>query len=70
MKSKKSSRTIRQAEAEVSDYIVENRTNLINLAGEMAESIVHKTIDTSSENVLSLIKPIIEQYESYKKILF
>jgi len=60
---------IRQAEAEVSDYIVENRTNLINLAGEMAESIVHKTIDTSSENVLSLIKPIIEQYEATENII-
>ena len=60
---------IKQSEVQVDDYINENKANIIKLAGVMAESIVHKTIDTSSDKVLSLIKPIIEQYRSTENII-
>lgn len=58
---------IEEAELAVEDYYKKNKLEIINLAGTMAESIVHKTVDTSS--VLSLIKPIIEQYESTENII-
>lgn len=52
---------IEEAQNQVREYFNENRSNLIQLAADMAESIVHSTIDTSSENILTLIKPILDQ---------
>lgn len=60
---------LKQAEDHVSEYLEENRNRIINLAGDMAESIVNKTIDKSSDNILMLIKPIIQQYRRKDQII-
>lgn len=60
---------VEQAQREVSQYFVENRKNIIELAVNMAESIIHATIDTSSENIMLLIKPILQQYGKKETII-
>ncbi|WFA07899.1 FliH/SctL family protein [Tissierella sp. Yu-01] len=60
---------IEQAERKVKEYFLDNRDRILNLAGEMAESIVHDVIDTSSKNITSLIKPIIQLYEETENII-
>lgn len=60
---------IDQAEKEVKRYFSENQDNIIRLAGDMAESIVHTTIDISSESVLLLVKPIIDLNERNELIV-
>ncbi len=57
------------AEREVGVYIDENRQRIIRLAGQMAESIIHSTIDTSSENMLQLIKPVIQQFKKVENVI-
>lgn len=59
----------KQAEEEVKSYFNDNKEKIIQLAGDIAESIVNTTIDLSSENILSLIKPIIQQYEKNESII-
>ena len=53
---------VKQAEKNIVDYFKSNKMNMINLAVEIAESIIHYTIDTSSENILMVINPILEEY--------
>lgn len=60
---------LNQAQREVSDYYKDNKEEIINLAGQMAESIVHTTIDTSDEKLMLLIKPIIQLYEKSERII-
>ena len=60
---------IEQAKLEVEKYYNDNKDNIIRLAGDMAESIVNKTIDLSSENILLLIKPIIDLNERNELIV-
>lgn len=60
---------LQDAQMEVKDYYKDTRDELINLAGQMAESIVHNTIDTSDENIMLLIKPIIQMYEKSERII-
>lgn len=59
----------KQAEEEVKSYFNDNKEKIIRLAGDIAESIVNTTIDLSSENILLLIKPIIQQYEKNESII-
>ena len=60
---------IEQAKKQVSAYISENHDNIIKLAGDMAESIVQSTIDESTENILMLIKPILQQFGKKESII-
>ena len=60
---------VKQAEEYVEEYYDENKDRIIRLAGDIAESIVHQTIDTSSENLLILIKPLVQQYRNKKQII-
>jgi flagellar assembly protein FliH len=60
---------LEQAKMEVDAYVRENEQKIIALAADMAESIVHKTIDTSDENILTIIRPIIEQFEGKESIV-
>lgn len=60
---------INQAHTYTSDYLVENHHNIIRLAADMAESIVHTVIDESSENVTRLIKPILQQFSKKENII-
>lgn len=60
---------VKQAEEYVEAYYEENEERIIRLAGDIAESIVHKTIDTSSEDLLMLIRPVVQQYRNKKQII-
>lgn len=60
---------LKQAEEEVRKYCHENKNSIIGLAADMAEAIVHATIDASSQNILLLIKPILEQYRKKENII-
>lgn len=53
---------VKQAEKNIEDYFKTNKINMINLVAEIAESIIHYTIDTSSENILMIINPILDEY--------
>lgn len=53
---------VEQAERNIDEYFKTNKTNIINLAAEMAESIIHSEIDGSSDNILMIINPILQQY--------
>lgn len=57
------------AKQKVSDYFADKKDMIIRLAGDMAESITHKTIDLSQENLLMLIKPIIQAFEKNESII-
>ena len=54
---------------EVEKYMAENQKRIIDLAVQMAESIVHSTIDSSSENLMQLIKPIIQQFRKVDSVI-
>lgn len=58
-----------RAEKEVDKYIKENEDRIVRLAAQMAESIVHQTIDTSSDNILQLIKPILLKFKRAETII-
>lgn len=60
---------LKQAEEEVKKYGHDNKNAIIGLAADMAEAIVHTTIDASSQNILLLIKPILEQYGKKESII-
>ncbi|MPW24793.1 hypothetical protein GC105_03180 [Alkalibaculum sp. M08DMB] len=60
---------IEQANRYVANYYTDNRVKIIQLAADMAESIVHNTINTSSENIVMLIKPILQQYGKKENII-
>ena len=60
---------IQQAKEEVESYFNENKDKIIQLAADMAECIVHNNIDLSDENILLLIKPIIQLYEDNENII-
>lgn len=60
---------VKQAGEHVEEYYEENQKRIIRLAADMAESIVHDTIDTSSQNVLMLVKPVLQQYRKKEQII-
>lgn len=60
---------IKESEKHVDEYLEENKKEIINLAINIAETIVHSTIDESSEDVLMLVKPILEQYDKKDNII-
>lgn len=60
---------LKQAEEEVKKYCHDNKKSIVALAADMAESIVHTTIDASSQNILLLIKPILESYSKKENII-
>ena len=60
---------IHQAEEEVKSYFADNKDKIIQLAGDMAECIVNNTVDLSDENILLLIKPVIQLYEDNENII-
>ncbi|MDR7869600.1 MAG: FliH/SctL family protein [Tissierellaceae bacterium] len=60
---------LENAQEEISEFVEANQQRIIRLAAQMAESIVHTTIDTSSENILQLIKPIVQQLKKVESII-
>ncbi|NLY45165.1 MAG: hypothetical protein GX053_04150 [Tissierella sp.] len=60
---------LNKAGDEVDKYMAENQGRIIDLAAQMAESIIHSTIDSSSENILQLIRPIIQQFRKVETVI-
>lgn len=60
---------IKQANDYISEYISENKEKIIRLAADMAETITHFSIDTSQENILALVEPILQQYRKHENII-
>lgn len=58
-----------QAVEYVLEYYNDNKKRIIRLAGDMAESIVHSTIDTSSDNILMLVRPVLQQYRKKEQVI-
>lgn len=50
-----------EAQEVVENYYQSKKIEFLELAGHMAETIVHKTIDVSSEQVMDLIKPVLHR---------
>ncbi|SEK21830.1 flagellar assembly protein FliH [Carnobacterium iners] len=64
-----SQQMLMEAEAFVEKYYKEQKEALLDLAGHMAETIVHKTIDTSSEQVMDLVKPVIHRLRRENQLI-
>ncbi|WP_034552236.1 FliH/SctL family protein [Carnobacterium funditum] len=58
-----------EAEAFVEKYYKEQKEALLDLAGHMAETIVHTTIDTSSEQIMDLVKPVIHRLRRENQLI-
>ena len=52
---------LNEAQEVVENYYQTKKNEFIELAGHMAETIVHKTIDASSDQVMDLIKPVLHR---------
>jgi len=50
-----------EAQEVVESYYQAKKNAFIDLAGHMAETIVHKSIDVSSDQVMDLIKPVLHR---------
>lgn len=62
-------RIIEQAQKEITEYFTENRRNIIQLSLDMAENIIHEKIDSTSQNIMLLIKPILQQFGKRESII-
>ncbi|MGB3160693.1 MAG: FliH/SctL family protein [Carnobacterium sp.] len=60
---------LQDAEAFVENYYKEQKEALLDLAGHMAETIVHATIDASSEQVMDLVKPVIHRLRRENQLI-
>lgn len=60
---------IHRAQDEVLKYFDENKNDIINLAGDMAESIANMEIDLSQENIVSLLKPALHKFRNKENII-
>lgn len=60
---------IQEAQTELAQYKEDNKQNIILLASHMAEKIVHKQIDHTSESILLLAKPFLYQLEKIEEFV-
>lgn len=60
---------LQEAESFVENYYKEQKEALLDLAGHMAETIVHETIDTSSEQIMDLINPVIHRLRRENQLI-
>lgn len=65
----KAFKMLKDAQKEVEQYYEDNQDNIINLAVQMAESIIHTTIDTSDDNLLPMIKPIVQHFKNVGNVI-
>lgn len=54
--------TVQEAHKYVEEFYTKSHDEIIRLAADMAEAIIHTTINESSENILMLVKPIIQRF--------
>lgn len=62
-------KTMLDAQIYVEDYFVQNQEQLIRFAADMAEAIVHTTINESSENIMMILKPILLEFKKTQNII-
>lgn len=60
---------LQEAETFVEKYYKEQKEALLDLAGHMAETIVHATIDTSSEQIMDLVNPVIHRLRRENQLI-
>ncbi len=60
---------LKSAEKEREEFLLNFKEEIINLAATIAEKIANIAIDTSDENILNIIYPIIEEIESETNVI-
>lgn len=60
---------IEDAERKIKTYYEENEEKILLLAIKIAEKIVHQSIDSHSENVMLLARPILQEYGKTENII-
>lgn len=60
---------VAQAAAEVNTFYISKREEIISLAAEMAEKVIHEKLNTSDEQLLMLIEPILSRMEQESKFI-
>lgn len=58
-----------QAAEEVNAYYITKREEIISLAAEMAEKVIHEKLNMSDERILTLIEPILSRMEQESKFI-
>ena len=54
--------SLQNAQNEVLDYLEREKENIIRLAGHMAERIVNHEIDLSSQSVIDMLNPVLQEF--------
>jgi flagellar assembly protein FliH len=62
-------RMIAEAEREAGEYFEECEEKILGLAVRIAEKIVHQTIDSNSEGVMLLARPILHEYGKTENLI-
>ncbi|MDE1548283.1 FliH/SctL family protein [Jeotgalibaca caeni] len=60
---------LKDAAKEVTLYHTEKRHEIIELAAQMAEKIIHEKINTSDETIMGLIVPVLSRMEQESKFI-
>lgn len=60
---------LKDASREVLAFYEDKRLEIINLAAQMAEKIVHEKIDSSDDKILTLLYPVLNQMEQESKFV-
>lgn len=60
---------VAQAAEQVNAYYTSKREEIISLAAEMAEKVIHEKLNTSDEQILMLIEPVLSRMEQESKFI-
>jgi len=60
---------VEDANRKIKAYCEENEEKVLRLAIKIAEKIVHQTIDSHSENIMILARPILQEYGKTENII-
>ncbi len=60
---------IEAAENKANEYFAECEEKILSLAVRIAEKIVHQTIDSSSDNVMLMARPILQEYGKTENVV-
>ncbi|HCX64247.1 MAG TPA: hypothetical protein DHN33_03450 [Eubacteriaceae bacterium] len=58
-----------KAKVESEEYLKANENRLIDLSVKIAEKIVHQTIDESSDNLMLLARPILQEFVKSEQVI-
>ncbi|HOK62331.1 MAG TPA: FliH/SctL family protein [Soehngenia sp.] len=60
---------VKNAQKESEDFLINFREEIIKLAATIAEKIANIAIDTSEENIMNIIYPILEEIENATNVI-